>query len=80
MAVYTVAVLGACTGGEHISLSLRRDGVEVKKHTVTRTEILQDETIFDEALIFFLRMAIKKAGATTLAQAKAAVESAEWVI
>lgn len=80
MATYTVRVLGQCGGGEHISLSVRRNGTEVKKMVVTKTDILQNETIFEDALIYFLRQAIRKAGATTLAQARTAVEAAEWVI
>ena len=80
MATYQVVVDGVCGGGEHITLGLKRDGTRVNTHVVTKTEILQNETIFEDALIFFLRAAIKKAGATTMAQAKTAVEAAEWVV
>lgn len=80
MPTYTVRVANVCAGGEHITLNVRRDGTVVKKLTVTKTDILQNQTEFEEALLFFLRAAIKKAGATTTAQAKTAIESAEWVI
>lgn len=80
MATYTVKVAGVCSGGEHISLDLKRDGTTVRRLTVTKADILQNETSIDDALIFFLRQAIKTAGATTMAQAKTAVEAAQWVI
>ena len=80
MATYTVIVLGQCSGGEHISLHLKKDGANLKKIVITKTEIFQNETNLEDALIFFLRQAIRAAGATTLAQAKTAVESAQWVV
>ena len=80
MAIYTVKVLGQCSGGEHITLQILKDGVNLRKTMVTKTEIFQNETTWEEAMIFFLRQAIRKANATTILQAKAAVESAEWVV
>lgn len=80
MATYTVRVAGVCSGGEHITLNLRRDGTTVRQMVVTKTDIMNNETQLEDALVFFLRAAIKKAGATTMAQAKTAVEAAEWVI
>lgn len=80
MAVYTVKVAGVCSGGEHISLDIKRDGTTVKRLTVTKTEILHADTDIEDALIYFLRQAIRKAGATTLSKAKTAVEAAQWVI
>ena len=52
----------------------------VKKVRVTKTDIMQNQTGFEDALVFFLRHAIQASGATTMAQAKTAVEAAEWVI
>ena len=78
MAVYTVIVDGVCAGGEHIKLSVLKDGVEMRKFGVTKEEVLTHETNWEDVLVFFLRQAIRKAGATTLAQAKTAVEAAEW--
>lgn len=80
MATYTVSVLGVCTGGEHIKIALKKDGVVVRNMSITKTEIFNTETNLEEALIFFLRQAVRAAGATTLAQAKTAVEATQWVI
>lgn len=78
MATYTIKVLGTCTGGEHIKLGVYRNGAFLKNISVTRTEVLQTDLNWDEVLPFFLRECIKRSGATTLAQAKTAVEAAEW--
>jgi len=78
MATYTVKVEGQCSGGEHIRLAVLRNGVEVKKFGVTRTDMLTNNTDWEDALVFFLRQAIKKAGATTVSAAKTAVEAASW--
>lgn len=80
MAVYTVKILGQCSGGEHITASILRDGVAVKKLVLTKTELLDDKTDIEQALIFFCRQAIKTADAKTVAAAKAAVEAAKWVV
>lgn len=78
MATYTVKIDSVCSGGEHIRLKVLRDGVEVKKFGVTRTDMLTNNLTWEEVLPFFLRQTIKKSGATTLAQAKTAVEAASW--
>jgi hypothetical protein len=76
MATYTVRVLGVCSGGEHVSLNVLRDGDVIKKICFTKTEILDPASIeWENVLIHFMRQAIKKSGATTLAQAKTAVEA-----
>lgn len=80
MAVYKVQVLGVCGGGEHITLSVKKDGVVIKQVAITKKDILQSDTTWEDAMLFFLRAAIKAAGATTTAQAKTAVEAAQWVI
>ena len=80
MATYTVSVLGVCSGGEHIKIALKKDGATIKNMSITKTEIFNTETNLEEALIFFLRQAIRAEKATTLAQAKTAVEAAQWVV
>jgi len=78
MAVYTVVVKGQCSGGEHITLTVKRDGVAVKDFATTRSELLANDLSWEEVFPFFLRETIKSSGATTVAQAKTAVEAASW--
>lgn len=80
MAVYTVTVKGVCAGGGHITLTVKRDGAAVRDVVVNRSDIMESDLTWDEVLPFFLRETIKRSGATTLAQAKTAVEAAQWVM
>ena len=81
MAVYTVVYKARCspTGG-HIVFTLKRDGVAVKDITVMVSDLLTNDLTVEDVLPFFLRQCIKAAGATTLVEARIAVESAQWVI
>jgi len=78
MALYTVVYKSSCTGGEHIKLTVYRDGIELRDFNVTRTDIMTNELTWEQALPFLLRECIKRSGATTLAQARTAIEAASW--
>ena len=78
MALYTVVYKSSCTGGEHITLTVKRNNVVVRDIVVTRTDMLTNDLTWNEVIPFFLRECIKKAGATTLAQARTAIEAASW--
>jgi hypothetical protein len=81
MAVYTIQVLGTCQPHKgHVQLQVKKDGENWRKVTVTQEDALSNDTEFLDVLIFFLRAVIKKAGATTLSQMKAAIEAEEWVV
>lgn len=80
MATYTVKVKSVCTGGEHITVTVSRDGKVVKDFLLTRTDLFQTELTWEDVLPFLIRQTIKTSGANTLAKAKTVVESAEWVI
>ena len=81
MATYTVTVAGQCSGGEHITLTVKRNGVAVKNITVTKTDLLNMDLDGNwETVIFaFIREKVKSSGAVNAAQAKTAVEAASWV-
>lgn len=80
MATYTVRVKGVCTGGEHITITVLKDGVSLKDVHLTRTDLFQTDLSWEEVLPFLIKQTIKASGANTLAQAKTAVESASWVM
>lgn len=79
MAIYTIKVIGACTGGEHIALDIKRDGAVVKRISITKSD-LESSPNWEEVIVALMREKIKSSGATTLAQMKAAVEAASWVL
>ena len=80
MATYTFDVIARCSGGAHVRIGINKDGERVRDKVLLYDDILGFDVDLDEALIFFFRQAIKAAGATTLAQAKTAVEAMEIVL
>ena len=86
MATYTVRVKSMDSAADvysrHILFGIYRDGVQVAHRVRTLNEILNSVIEIDntDALSLLVRIAIKESGATTLAQAKEAVESASWEI
>lgn len=71
---YTITIDSVCTGGEHIRLQLKKDGVNIKKINVTKEDITNPEVDWDEVLGKLIRQAIKSASANTAAKRKAAIE------
>ena len=86
MATYTVRALSMDSAADvysrHILFGIYRNGVQVAHRVRTLEEILNSAIEIDntDALSLLVRIAIKSSGATTLAQAKEAVESASWEI
>lgn len=80
MATYTVRYKSVCGGGEHFTFDVYRDGVKVALWNRTKTELLNTDYDWRDVLGFLVWQAIKAAGATTPAQAKAAIEAKEWVL
>ena len=86
MATYTVRALSmdsaANVYSRNILFGIYRNGVQVAHRVRTLNEILNSAIEIDntDALSLLVRIAIKSSGATTLAQAKEAVESASWEI
>ena len=81
MAVYTIGI-SACSGGNHITATIKKDNVAVNQLLYTKQAIMDgivpDKGTLEDVVIWLMRNAIKKAGATTPAQMKAAVEAATW--
>lgn len=80
MSRYTVKYKSMCSGGGHVTLSVLRDGIAVRDLTLMRSDMLETELSWEDVIPFFLREVIKRSGATTLAQARAAIEAASWEI
>ena len=74
MANYTLKIDSVCAGGEHITLQLKKDNVNVKKIQITKTDAMDGDVDISDVLIFLIRQAIKNAKATTNAQRKTAIE------
>lgn len=76
MPTYTVQVKKVCPSGGHITFNTLRDGTPVREVMLHRNQIMDNEMDIEESLPYLLRFIIKKAKAMTLAQVKAAIESA----
>ena len=74
MANYTLKIYSVCSGGEHITLQIYKDGVANKKFNITKSEVMGSDLNLEDTLLWLIRQAIKNAGATTNAQRKAAIE------
>lgn len=77
MATYTVRILGQCSGGEHISLRVYKDGGAEGNIDVTMSDLLGTELAWRDVIPFLLRKAIQNAGASTPLQRKAAIEAVQ---
>lgn len=87
MPTFTVEVTGTCPGGGHVHLNIKRDDNLVRSVSFETADLVSGAGDFDLMdnsdwwflLKVLLRLEIKGSGASTLAEAKTAVEAAEWV-
>lgn len=80
MALYTFRVDGRCTGGSHVRVTIKKDGVDWKSKIVLYDDVMSAQIDIEEAMLFFFRQAIKAANATTLLQMKSAVEAIQVIV
>jgi hypothetical protein len=78
MATYTVKIPRWDTAMVHFQVDLYKDSSKIKTLIFDRSNLFTKELDVESLLIVLLRSVIKSSGATTAAQAKAAVEAAEW--
>jgi hypothetical protein len=88
MADYTLKLKSVCSGGEHITCDVYRDGVKIDTRMIPKSQIVDpqlsiDQIVdpqlsIDEKIAVLMWWECKKAGATTPAQRKAAIEAAVW--
>lgn len=75
MATYTFKVESVCTGGEHISIGLYKDGEIIGMKQITQTEAITDDADLKDIIIYIIKRAIKDKNASTNVQRKIAIES-----
>lgn len=74
MANYTIKIASICTGGEHITLQLYKDGIAIKKLQTTKEEVMNSDVDISDAMMVLIRQAVKSVSAKTNIQRKAAIE------
>lgn len=74
---YTVKIESVCSGGEHITLGIYKDGSKDGRIEVTKSDIVGTDLTWKDVIAFLLRKAVNNAGATTAAQRKAAIEAVQ---
>lgn len=73
MANLSVTVNGICAGGNHVHLTVTVGG-RTRNFSLTRDDLALDGDEIEAAAVSRIRSAVKEAGATNLAQIKAALE------
>ena len=74
MANYTIKIASICTGGEHITLQLYKDGIAINKLQTTKEEVMNSDVDISDAMMVLIRQAVKSVSAKTNIQRKAAIE------
>ena len=74
MAKYTMKIERVCSGGEHITIGLYKDGVKIKTKQINKTDAITDDADLTEVLIFLIKRSIADNSANTAAKRKAAIE------
>jgi hypothetical protein len=80
MAVYTLKVESVCSGGEHITIGLYKDGVKALNKQITKTNAITDDASLSDILIYLIKRAIKDKSANTPAKMKTAIENIQVII
>lgn len=78
-----ISVVGTCPGGEHLTVSVKRNGGGVSFTAVVLvSDLVSDSAITNEDLSailpILLKDAVKSVGAGNGKQAKTAIEATEW--
>lgn len=75
MATFTFLVGTPCSGGEHVPITVKRNGVAIKTTCVLKSEVMNPAGTWEDVIVILMRQAILAAGATTPAQMKTAVQA-----
>ncbi len=75
MVVYTIAYKSKCAGGGHYHFNIKRGTTVLKQITISPQDLEVVDVDVMEMAKMLIKIAIKQAAPTTLAQAKTAIEN-----
>lgn len=77
----TVTFDSQCAGTNHVSFNIFINGAFRHKFVYNRSDLLDASDLpYEDIVLTFLREAIKAAGATTVVQARTAIEARTWSV
>ena len=80
MAVYTIAYKGQCAGGGHYTFNIKRGTTTIKQITIGPEELQATDIEVLDLAMMLMKLAIKTANPTTMAQARTAIEAIQVTI
>ena len=75
MAIYTIAYKAKCQGGGHYTFDIKRGTTVLKQITIGREELQTTEIDVKEMATMLIKIALKTAKPTTMAEARTAIEN-----
>ena len=75
MAVYTIAYKSKCAGGNHYTFYIKRGTTILRQITISPQDIEATEIDVHEMAEMLIKLALKTANPTTLAEARTAIEN-----
>lgn len=80
MAVYTIAYKAKCTGGNHYTFNIKRGTTILRELTISHQDLKTTEIDVEEMATMLIKIALKTANPTTMAEARTAIEKISLTI
>lgn len=75
MAVYTIVYKDKCTGGGHYTFDIKRGTTILKQITIGPEELATTDIDVKDMAAMLIKVALKTANPTTMAEARTAIEA-----
>jgi hypothetical protein len=75
MAIYTIAYKAKCQGGGHYTFNIKRGTTVLKQITIGPEELQTTPIDVEEMATMLIKVALKTAKPTTMAEARTAIEN-----
>jgi len=80
MAVYTIAYKSKCAGGNHYTFDIKRGTTVLRQITISPQDLETTPIDVDEMATMLIKVALKTANPTTMAEARTAIENISLTI
>lgn len=80
MAVYTIAYKAKCVGGGHYTFDIKRGATVLRQITISHQDLKTTEIDVEEMATMLIKIALKTANPTTMAEARTAIEKISLTI
>ena len=80
MAIYTIAYKSKCAGGNHYTFNIKRGTTVLKALTISSAELGTTDIDIDAMAFMLIKIALRTARPTTMAEARTAIENISLTI